>query len=356
MENWEKILLKKAGQEVSEEEIPVQQEEVETSEGQDPEIESGQDEGEPEAVEAATEDPTKQAPEEQEEATTSEEEVEVADWDEAPEQQPDAIDENKIFTTKLKEKLGDLFNETDPDEFFNTVKDKLSKQEEDALLNVPEDLKKAIELSKEGVNYKEYLKVSNVDYDGFSDTDLYANSIANFFKDPNGQIDEAKLQEHVDSLSDIQLQLEGSKIRTSLKQQQTMLQQQLVHEAATKKAEKERSVSSAVAELNSVMNFKVNPYQKEKIKSKLLNSDLSMFTSNGKVNYKEAAESLFKIENFDKIVNYLKTSTANTVKKQILEPLVNAEVRSNATPAMHQETLNPYLKAQKELMQQVRGW
>lgn len=335
MEHWEQLLLKNQQTETDE---TVATTEVEPTD-------SSETEAEP--VSEVTE--ITPAPE----SISNEEEL--IEFEEDSSTSEAALDESVIFQTKLKESFGDLVGE-DIQEFINSVKEKLSKKEEDALQNIPEDLRKAIELVKDGVDYKEYLKIDNVNYDAFSDADLYGNSVISLFTNQDGTIDQEGLQSHLDSLSDIQLKIEGSKIRNYLKTQQEFTKNKLVNEAKEAKNIKEKNINDAVSSLNSVLNFKVNPYQKEKIKAKLLTSDLSIFTSNGKVDYKTAAEAVFKLENFDKIVNYLKTSTANETKKQILDPLINAEQRTNGTAPLHQEDLNPYLKAQKDLMRQVRGF
>jgi hypothetical protein len=352
METWEQLLLKNVRSEATEDQTnPLETNTDEVS------VENTEDTLEVQTQEEATVEETR--PEQTNEKPSETVNEEIEDWDDAQPSTTETVteSEDKIFERKLKEAFGDDLIQEDINAFITKAKDKITKQEEDAFLGVPDDLKKAIELSKKGVDYKEYLKIDNVNYDAYSDADLYGNSIIELFKNSDGSINEDGLQEHLNSLSEIQLKLEGSKIRNFLKNQQLSQKTLLEREAEVRIKQKEQSVSEAVNSLNSVLNFKVNPYQKEKIKSKLLSADLSLFTTNGTVDYKKAAEAVFKIENFDKIVNYLKTSTANETKKQILDPLVNAEKRNNSTPAYQSdEALNPYLKAQKELLKQVRGF
>jgi hypothetical protein len=344
MENWESLLLKNVSNESVETQVEAA---VETEEAAQ------------EVVETTVEEVEVEKPIEAEAAITTEEEIIDLDEDTTTDNAVATVNEDEIFNKKFIEKfVGDALPEMkdkNVEEVLQYVKDKVTKKEVNALENVPEDLRKAIDLAKEGVNYKEYLKINNVNYDDFTDVDLYANSVASYFTDANGSVDEDKLNEHIESLSEVQLALEGKKLRNSLKQQQSLLSQRLIDDANRVKAEKINGVDNAVKSLDKVLNFQVNAYQKEKIKNILLKSDLSLFTSNGSVDYKRAAESVFKLENFDKIVNYLKTTTSNEVKKQILEPMTNATVRSTATPVQANSTDNPYKKAQQDLMRQLKG-
>lgn len=214
------------------------------------------------------------------------------------------------------------------------TENKSSKEAQDSL---PDDIKKAIEMHKEGLGYNEYLEASSVDYNKVSDLDIYANSISEYFTDESGVVNEDKLQEHVENTSENDIKIQAGQIRKFLISDQDSAKQSSIERETAKKAKAKIEVDKAISTLDSIHGFKVDVVSKDNIKKSITNDTLikeMFFDKEGSIDYNKVVEAKFKVDNFEKIVKFLEVKAKNVAKKDIIETMGNIEKRPSSTPAI----------------------
>lgn len=256
----------------------------------------------------------------------------IEDWDDSedtPVEETNTIDRKEIYKDVAKELNVEVEDSDDLNSLVEKIKQKTQDEISSVMDGVPEQLKEAIELSKKGVDFKEFLQINSVDYNSIPDVDLYANAIADHFRDESGSVNEEKLGEYLDGLSDSEIAIRASQLRGNLINAQESAKNDVIRKAEERKIEAEKGISKALDEFDSVSGFKVNLHQKNKIKSSVVNDTLvkDMFYSNGKIDYGKIAKARFVTDNFDKIVGYLRTNSKNEGKRAVVNKMSNVEKR-----------------------------
>lgn len=270
----------------------------------------------------------------------------IDDWDVSVEIDGKQVPEAEIDYSSLGKDLGldEVKSKEDLVKSFNkkieSVKAEVEQMSKDALASVPNDLKEAIEIAKNGGDYVEFLGIGTQNFDMISAQDLFANSVANHFVDENGRVDKDGLEEYLDNFSEKEIQIEGEKIRSALKSQQEAQKREFREKAAAIKRENDIKLQAAVDKLSDVNGFKVNQYQKSilfsNVSSGKMMNDL-FYDSSGNLNFDKVVSNYFKVLNHDKIVGFLKQRIRNSTKKEIIEGISNVDVttpvqRVSATP------------------------
>jgi hypothetical protein len=284
--------------------------------------------------------------EEQEEVVNEKEEVTVDEvatedkeedsWDsEVVETEKEPVKEEAPFLDIAKE-FG-LEEVKTKDQFVTGLKDKIKKLEsrefevEKVLEDVPESLAEAVQIAKEGGDFLEYLKVGSVDYSVYSDKELLANSLANYFLDEEGKVNESELSEYIDSMPEKQVQIEADKVRKSLDIAKQQTKDRIIASANLKKEKRFNEISNAVNSIESVSGYKLTPKHKNDILKDFKEDNVikSLFYESGKFEPKKAIETYFKVLYWDKIEDYRKSKARNETKKEIIRTMSNVEVSSN---------------------------
>lgn len=227
------------------------------------------------------------------------------------------------------------------DEFISKFNEKVSsleqKVEELSEMAIPEDLpeqlREAIEMSKEGGDYLSYLQVNSVNYDAIGDVDLLANSIAGYFE-KDGAVDSEALEVHLDSLTDDQIRIEAAKIRENGKKHQENQKNAMIAKVREKKEKITNEVSGALSRFENFSGFKVLPHQKAFLKSSFDKDQAiqAIMYTNGQFDADKAVRSLFRVKYGEQMDNYLKTKIKNQTKKEIIENVSNVEVQRPSSP------------------------
>lgn len=274
-------------------------------------------------------------------------------------EEPEAVESSFDFS-KLSNDLGfEVKGKDDLVSRFKELNEQLKSKEaelESASSSIPEDLKGAIKLAKDGGDYLEYLKISSVDYNNIDEVELFEYEVSQLFTDSKGNVDTEGLEEYLDSLSDVDKKLKGRELKSQYVQKQQATIAQLERQAAEKKATADKALKQAVDSMNNVAGFKVNPSQKSKLFNDISTGKMvsSLFyDKNGNYDFNKIAENYFKILNFDKIQNFYKQRVKANTKKEILNETTNSNVTAKqelANPGSNtrsQSPLDSYLAALK---------
>ena len=278
-----------------------------------------------------------------EEVETTDDDGIIDDWA-SEDGQGDSDDATPAFDpVPLAKELGiELEDGAKVEEFTKAVSDKLSSYEQELSEirgnqipeNIPQALKDAIKVAAEGGNYEAYINVASVDYDAYSNEDLVANSVASHFTDESGNVDSEALEDYMMSLSETQVKIEGSKIREALKNQAETQKMSIQQEAERRRGEVVSKIDTALKDLDEIAGFKIQPHQKDVVRKAVKEDKIisDMFYTNGKFDGSKAVRAYLVDKYFDRMISYLRTSTKNATKKEILEEVTNADITTRSTP------------------------
>lgn len=223
---------------------------------------------------------------------------------------------------------------------------KAKVEEASSYNDIPEDLKKAIEIAKSGGDYSEYLELSQVDYSKISDEELLLSQVRSYF--PEGEDGDDEAREWLDSMTTAEQKIQAGRLRRTLEDEKQKAKQEkleaIENESRAKeefvKAEKQK-LRKTVDSIESISDFKLTKSHKSRIFEDISNGKIAekLFGVNGdgSANYQKMAETYFKTVYFDKIVDYLKSKSGNEAKKRVLQETSNANVNSNGSQAISNE-------------------
>lgn len=302
------------------------------------------------------EEPTAQV-----EPTTAEEEenvsdnLEIDDWDDAPE--ADVTPEKTFDFSELGKALNDETIKSQEDvisrmQELKTKVSELEKIKDSALDDVPEDLKKAIELSKSGADYLNYLGISSVDYAQVDPVELFEYEVTQMFTDKDGNVNEEKLSEYLDNLPEVDKELRGRQIQKQYIAEQQSRKEQFAQEAQRKRAESDVQLQKVLSSTEAIAGFKLKPSHKKSLYEDITSGKMMkelFYGKDGKYDFQKVVETAFKAKNFDKIQNHLRQQVRSSTKKEILNDVTNSNVKSppqqpNAAPKT-KSALDSYLES-----------
>jgi hypothetical protein len=261
------------------------------------------------------------------------------DWDD--EIKPSVIPETKPQETPISfdySKLGKSIgfeNITSEDQLISKV-----KSLQTLLDGAPDNLKKALELSKQGGDYLSYLGVHSVDYTSIDPVELFKSDLYNRVKmlNPNAPKEalDDQFTEALGSLSPIQQRLEGLRLQQGFVDRQKHDAIRIEREAIERKVKADTHVKSSIDKMEEVRGFKLKPHHKaamyEYITSGELQKDLF---SNESYNYEALAEIAFERKYGKKANDYLWKQAKKTTTKELVKELTNPQIEK---PAARVET------------------
>lgn len=225
------------------------------------------------------------------------------------------------------------------DEFINRVKEwkegleKAQKEEKSILESIPEDLVKAVELAKQNGDYLSYLGVSSVDYSKVDPIDLYEAYVEDSLANPDGTVDYEKVDEYLDSLSDVDKELRGKQLKAQYIETQNAKKAYLQTQAEESRIRKERLVKEAVDKLDVVNGFKVSPSHKQELYNDLISDPFKDYRKGDSFDYEKMVKDRFIIKYYEKLDRFRQTQIKNGVKREMLNELTNPQVTKPGTVA-----------------------
>lgn len=269
----------------------------------------------------------------------------------------DAVEE--IDVSSISKDLG--FDANDIESLKEQINNKIeeSKISADEWKNgVPQNLIEAVELSKGGGDYLDYLNVSSIDYSSIPDIDIVASALyPDFTKD--GVVDEDALNEYVDTLTDTQIRVEASKLRRNYEANQEHSKNEKIALANQRRQDVKEGIEKALSSYDDVGGFKVPLSEKNFIRNSVNNDTLMkdlFFNSKGVLDYEKVRDVVFKYRNFDKIKRFWETKFVNQTKRDVISKMSNIERRNSSSPskASPEDKTSPVYQ-QKTWMKSLKG-
>lgn len=286
------------------------------------------------------------------------------DW--SPEETTPAKEEVAYDYTELGKALGfeDVKSKDDLVKKTSEITSKMRELEAKAdapFSGVPDALKEAVEIAKQGGDYESLLRLKQVDYTKFDPIDVFQNSVLRHFTSPDGTTNQEKVDEFLDKYTDDQMAWEGNKLIQQYQQAQEAKMSEIKDQAAQRKEANDKRLREVLDKTEEIKGFQLKPDIKARLYNDISSGRLMQkmfYNDKGDFDYKKIVENAFKAEYFDSITNYLSKKSKNEGKKEIINDLTNADIKKPAaiekpdvTPkAAHEEVLEMFRTGQNVRM------
>jgi len=244
------------------------------------------------------------------------------------------------FVTKYKNEFADLGLEgvnTSQDfvEKFKNLKQELEETKESTKTVFANDMiREANEIMKQGGDWLSYLGLSSLDYDSVPDVELLSYELKSDFDTKE------ELDDYISSLDETQIRLNAKRIRKDLKLQQDIQKQQIALQAREHQRIYDENLRKAINGIEKVDRVKVKDQDRASIqkmlttyndKAKATEFQIKHFLKpNGEPDFQKMVQSAYKLEMFDKVLEYATRSAKNSGKAAVIQNLSNVE-RPKAT-------------------------
>jgi len=251
------------------------------------------------------------------------------DLDEGTEVKPDD------FVSKYRgtfEELGfeDIRSQDDFVTKFKQIKGELEEAKESSKTVFANDtIREANEIMKQGGDWVSYLGLSSYDYDGIPDVDLLSYELQSDFDTKE------ELNDYIASLDETQIRLNAKRIRKDLKVQQETQKQAIAMQAQQHQKAYDESLRKAINSVDRVDRVVVKDHDKARIekmltsyndKAKATEFQIKHFLKpNGEPDFPKMVQSAYKLEMFDKVLEYATRSAKNSGKASVIQNLSNVE-------------------------------
>ena len=251
------------------------------------------------------------------------------DLDEGTEVKPDD------FVSKYRgtfEELGfeDIRSQDDFVTKFKQIKGELEEAKESSKTVFANDtIREANEIMKQGGDWVSYLGLSSYDYDGIPDVDLLSYELQSDFDTKE------ELNDYIASLDETQIRLNAKRIRKDLKVQQETQKQAIAMQAQQHQKAYDESLRKAINSVDRVDRVVVKDHDKSRIekmltsyndKAKATEFQIKHFLKpNGEPDFPKMVQSAYKLEMFDKVLEYATRSAKNSGKASVIQNLSNVE-------------------------------
>lgn len=225
------------------------------------------------------------------------------------------------------------------DELINKTREikqqlqELQKQKDSLYAGLPEDLRRDIELARQGVDVKAVRALSSVDYTKVDPISLFEQDVVRMYTDPTtGKVDNDKVDTFLDRYTDDQMEFEGKKMQQQYLNYQQQELSRLERDASQRRQEADKQLKQAIASVDSISGLKVKDNVKNDLYGELSHGKfrplLESFTNNqGQIDYRGAFEAAYKIKYFDKVTTHLTEKAKNSGKKEVYNQITNAQIR-----------------------------
>jgi len=244
------------------------------------------------------------------------------------------------FVTKYKNEFEELGLEgvnTSQDfvEKFKNLKQELEETKESTKTVFANDMiREANEIMKQGGDWLSYLGLSTLDYDSVPDVELLSYELKSDFDTKE------ELDDYIASLDETQIRLNAKRIRKDLKLQQDTQKQQIALQAQEHQRVYDENLRKAINGIDKVDRVKVKDQDRASIqkmlttyndKAKATEFQIKHFLKpNGEPDFQKMVQSAYKLEMFDKVLEYATRSAKNSGKAAVIQNLSNVE-RPKAT-------------------------
>jgi len=213
---------------------------------------------------------------------------------------------------------------------FKQLKQELEETKESTKTVFANDMiREANEIMKQGGDWLSYLGLSTLDYDSVPDVELLSYELKSDFDTKE------ELDEYIASLDETQIRLNAKRIRKDLKLQQDAQKQQVALQAQEHQRVYDDNLRKAINGIDKVDRVKVKDQDRASIqkmlttyndKAKATEFQIKHFLKpNGEPDFQKMVQSAYKLEMFDKVLEYATRSAKNSGKAAVIQNLSNVE-------------------------------
>lgn len=247
------------------------------------------------------------------------------------------------FVTKYQSEfetlgLSDVKDSSEFVEKFKQLKQELEETKESAKTVFANDMiREANEIMKQGGDWLGYLGLASFDYDAVPDMELLSYELKSDFDSKE------ELDDYLASLDETQIRLNAKRIRKDLKLQQDAQKQQIAAQAEQSQRAYDENLRQAIKGVERVDRVKVKDQDRASIekmlttyndKAKATEFQIKHFLKpSGEPDFQKMVQSAYKLEMFDKVLEYATRSAKNSGKAAVIQNLSNVEKPSSTNIA-----------------------
>lgn len=313
----------------------------------------------PEATTSTTPEATevKVEPETKKEEVAPKEDGLFSDWD-TPAEEPEVKTEIKSgLPDEILGELGKVLGlekvsrKEDLVQALTTLKQEAEKAKGPDAAEIHPELLKAIELSRKGGDFYEYLKVTSVDYSKTDPVELYEDYVIDQLTDANGQVNEDEVNDYLDGMKDSEKRLKGIELQKRLVYEQQRKVADIEAETLRKREEQDAKLKAALGGLQEVDGFKISDSHRKEVfgwvTGKMM-KDL-FYGPDGNLDPVKVAKIAFRNLYHEKLDAYQKNKIKNATKRELYAEVTNAQITSPSTLTNPGPTkgydINDYIKS-----------
>jgi hypothetical protein len=307
---------------VEEESTPVEGEEEATGV-----VEEASNEAKPEGE--ATEPSSEEKSEEGSEDVINEDGI-IDDWDKTPE--GEFKESTQLDYQALGNELGlEIKSE---DDLKTTLSELKTKNEElsvaaDNYSKIPDQLKAALDFAEDGGDWRAMLDIEAVDYSKVNPIDLYIRDTTELFRDEQGQINDEKLNNFLDGVTDEQMEIEGKRLQRGLMRDQELKRNELRVAAENKRIQEDQRLKEALKNFDKVADYAVSQEHKQKLYNDLSSGkalNRLFYDSKGDFDYNKIVKNAFIADKFEQMVSHSKNMARTEKTREVIKDLSNNTV------------------------------
>lgn len=256
----------------------------------------------------------------------------LENWDKSVKDEPKTTTEPAItpepYHVQIAKKVGIELKDED---------DLIAKLKADPYEGVPNNLKKAVELAKKQGDFLSLLKVSQVDYSQIDPVGLYEADIL------GKAADKQAAKEYLDSISPIQKQIEGDRLKQNYIYQQKMQEQELFRAADAEKAQAVAVRAQAETQLQEALNktesidvagykLKLESKHKRQLAENLKSSEFwndNRYKTPKGYDIERKVRDEFLTANWDTVQQFLQERVKTATLKEIQQEVQNVDLEKN---------------------------
>ena len=239
------------------------------------------------------------------------------------------------FVTKYQSEfetlgLSDVKDSSEFVEKFKQLKQELEETKESTKTVFANDMiREANEIMKQGGDWLGYLGLASFDYDAVPDVELLSYELKSDFDSKE------ELDDYLASLDETQIRLNAKRIRKDLKLQQDAQKQQIAVKAEQSQRAYDENLKIAIKSVERVDRVKVKDQDRASIekmlttyndKAKATEFQIKHFLKpSGEPDFQKMVQSAYKLEMFDKVLEYATRSAKNSGKAAVIQNLSNVD-------------------------------
>jgi hypothetical protein len=258
-------------------------------------------------------------------------------------------------------KLEGIKSETELVAKFNEINTELAQYKEkvQALSNIPEELRDVLSDPAKRNDWKSY--VHPIDYSKVDPVVLYEHEASKLpqFRNPDGSINQEKLDAVLDTIPETTKELEGSRIAQQKHSEQIQFRQQQQAIARQRKEAQDRELAEAAKDLSKLFPVEQFGIKWENKHAEQMYKGISdgsllqkhFLKSDGSYDMRKAMATIAKAEYAEKMLKHVASKATVATKKEIFKENSNIQLQSSSTSAapeaLNEKPLSPAEKVMK---------